>query len=327
MNIFARHPVTTVLLSACLAVGGHASAQAWPERTVRLVVPSPGGSGIDFVARMLAQRLAIQWGKPVIVDNRPGANSIIGAEVVARAAPDGYTLLFASDSTFTLNPHLYAQLPYDPIADFAPVAQIVTFYQLLVAHPSLGASTFGELVALATAHPGTITYASWGVGSQGHLLSELVKAKASIDLLHVPYKGFAPAQHAAVTGEVMLTWAGVFSSQAHVRAGRLKALGIAAPKRSVFFPDVPTFTELGMSDVDYTAWFGVFAPAGTPADLIARIHGDFAGLLNDSDVRDKELLPKAYEPSGRGPIDFAALIRRELVQRATMVKISGATPQ
>lgn len=325
--LFARHPVTMVLLSACLAVGGHASAQAWPERTVRLVVPSPGGSGIDVVARMLAQRLAIRWGRPVIVDNRPGANSIIAAEVVAHAAPDGYTLLFASDVTFSLNPHLYAKLPYDPIADFVPVAQIVTFHQLLVAHPSLGANTLGELIALAKASPGSITYASWGLGSQGHLLTELLKAKASIDLLHVPYKAFAPALHAVVSGEAMLTWAGVFSSQAYVRAGRLKALGIAAPKRSGFFPEVPTFTELGMPDVDYTAWFGVFAPAGTSTELIARIYGDFAGLLRDPEVREKELLPKAYEPSGVGPVEFAALIRRELAQRATMVKISGATPQ
>jgi len=311
----------------CVAVFGHASAQAWPERAVRLVVPSPGGSGIDAVARMLAQRLAIQWGKPVIVDNRPGANSIIGAEAVARSAPDGHTLLFASDSTFTLNPHLYAKLPYDPIADFTPVVQIVTFNQLLVAHPSLGANTLGELIALAKANPGAITYASWGSGSQGHLLSELVKNKASIDLLHIPYKGFAPAVNAVVIGEAMLTWAGVFSTQALVRAGRLKALGVAGPKRTGFLPEVPTFAEMGMPDVDYTAWFGVFAPAATPAELIARISRDFARLLSDPEVREKELLPKAYEPSGVGPDEFAAVIRRELAQRATMVKISGAVPQ
>ncbi len=316
-----------VLLSACLAVAGHATSPEWPQRTVRLVVPSPGGSGIDVVARMLAQRLAAQWGKPVIVDNRPGANSIIGAEAVARSAPDGYTLLFASDSTFTLNPHLYAKLPYDPIVDFAPVLQVVTFHQMLVAHPSLGANTLGELIALARASPGAISYASWGQGSQGHLLSELVRNSASIDLLHVPYKGFAPALNAVVTGETMLTWAGVYSTQALVRTGRLKVLGVAAPKRTGFLPQVPTFAELGMPHVQYTAWFGVFGPAAVPAGLAARISGDFARLLGDPEVRDKELLPKAYEPSGIGLKEFAALIRRELAQRAALVKLSGTVPQ
>src|SRR5258706_12092158 len=152
---FVVSRLAVAMLITCLAIAEHARAQPWPVRTVRLVVPPPAGAGIDVVARLLAQRLAIQWGKPVIVDNRPGASSIIGAETVARSAPDGYTLLFASDSTFTLNPHLYAKLPYDPIGDFAPVVQIVTFHQLLVAHPSLGANTLGELIALAKAKPGT----------------------------------------------------------------------------------------------------------------------------------------------------------------------------
>ena len=316
-----------LLVALCGATPGHAAELPWPERSVRLVVPSPGGSGIDVVARVLAQRLTIEWGKPVIVDNRAGANSLIGAEAVARSAPDGHTLLFASDSTFTLNPHIYARLPYDPIADFRPVLQIVTFHQLLVAHPSLGVTTLAELIARAKARPAAITYASWGAGSQGHLLSELLKHRASIDLLQVPYKGFAPAVAAVVAGESMLTWAGIFSTQALVRAGRLKALGVAGPKRSVFLPEVPTFAELGMPEIDYTAWFGVFAPAGTSADLVARLSGDFAALLRDPEMRDKKLLPKAYEPSGIGPREFSALIVRELAQRAAMVRISGAVPQ
>ena len=291
------------------------------------MVPSPAGSGIDVVARMLAQRLMLEWGKPVIVDNRAGANSIIGAEAVVRSAPDGYTLLLASDSTFTLNPHLYAKLPYDPIADFKPVIQVVTFYQLLVAHPSLGVNTLGELIARAKASPGTITYASWGTGSQGHLLSELLKSRTSIDLLHVPYKGFAPAVAAVVAGEAMLTWAGVFSAQPMVRAGRLRALGMAGPRRSGFFPEVATFAELGMPDIDYTAWFGVFAPGATRADLVGRISSDFARLIQDPQIRDKELLPRGYEPSGVATDEFGALISRELAQRAAMVRIAGAVPQ
>lgn len=330
MAMFTRALIAAALVVAAWGVPAQppptptSSAEPWPARTVHLVVPSPGGSGIDVVARMLAQRLALQWGQPVVVYNRPGANSIIGTESVARAAPDGYTLLFASDSTFTVNPHLYANLPYDPIRDFIPITQLVTFNQLLVAHPSLGTGTLAELISLARAKPGSITYASFGSGSAAHLLSELLKNQTRIDLLHVPYKGIAQAVAAVLAGESTLTWAGVFSTQAHVQAGRLKAIGIAASRRSAFLPDVPTFAELGYPAVEYTLWFGLFAPAATPRPLVDRIHRDVARILADPEVRDRDLLPKAYEPSGIAPAQFADLIRRELTERAAVVKISGA---
>ena len=273
---------------------------------------------------MLAQRLAAKWGESVVVENRPGANSIIGTEAVARAAPDGYTLLFASDSTFTVNPHLYTKLPYDALRDFAPIAQIVTFHQLLVAHPSTGTRAFTELVALARAKPGYVTYASFGTGSASHLLSSLLMSQTRTDMLHVPYKGIAQAVAAVLAGESMVTWAGVYSTQAHVKAGRLQALVIAARERAVSLPDVPTFAELGYPDIDYTLWFGLFAPAATPRPLVERIYQDVARILADPEVRDRELRTKAYEPSGLAPDTFADHLRREFSARAELVKLSGA---
>lgn len=319
--------------AALAAAAGAAAAQAtlpaaagesWPARTVRIVVPSPGGTGIDAVARMLAQRLAQLWAAPVIVDNRPGANSLVGTEFVARAAPDGHTLLFASDSTFTVNPHLYARLPYDPLADFAPVAQVVTFHQLLVAHPSFGAATVPQFVARARAQPGQVTYASFGVGSSSHLLSELLRSETHTELLHVPYKGLGPAVAAVLAGEAMLTWAGVYSTQAHVEAGRLRALALAAPARSPFLPAVPTFAELGYPAIDYTLWFGLFAPAATPRPVVARIARDVAGILADPEVVERELRARGYEPSDLIVDRFAAHVRREYATRASLVKLSGA---
>jgi tripartite-type tricarboxylate transporter receptor subunit TctC len=303
---------------------GPGAAQAWPTAPVHIVVPSPAGSGIDAVARMLAKRLSDLWGQAVVVDNRPGANSIIGTEAVARSAPDGYTLLFASDSVFTVNPHMYARLPYDAVRDFVPIAQVATFHQLLVARPSLGANNLAGAIAIARARPGIVTYASYGVGSAAHLLSELLRSQTHTDLLHVPYKGIAQSVAAVVAGESDLTWAGVYSTQAHVRAGRLRALAIAAPARSHLLPQVPTFAELGYPAIDYPLWYGLFAPARMSPGLLDRIQRDVAGILRDRAVRELELLAKAYEPSDLTPAQFADKILREGRERAALVKASGA---
>lgn len=311
-----------ILILAIAATPVQAQPPVWPERAVRLVVPSPGGSGIDLLARMLALRLATHWGKPVIVENRAGANSIIGTHAVARSAPDGHTLLFCSDATFTLNPHLYAKLPYDPFNDFVPITQVVTFAQLLVAHPQAGAGNFAELVAAARANPGAITYASAGTGSVAHLMSELLKRKAGIDLLHVPYNGFAPALNAVISGEASVTWAGIFSTRSHVHAGRLRAIGVASPRRSRFMPEVPTFPELGIPELDIALWFGLFAPAATPSTVVDTIYRDVARLIAEPEVRDKEFIARAYEPSGLAPSRFAELIRREFADRLAMVRMS-----
>lgn len=297
---------------------------AWPTRTVRMVVGLPPGSGSDLLARSLAQRLTMQWGQSVVVENRPGASTIVANEAVARAAPDGHTLVFAIDGGFTVNPHLYAKLPYDPIRDFAPITLITTFGTLLVATPSLPANSVAELIALARTQPGKISYGSIGSGSQMHLLSAMLGNKAGIELLHVPYKGIPQMMTAVLTGEVQLTWVGVFSARPLVQAGRLKALGFGGVKRAPMMPEVPTLAELGYPEVEASVWYGLLAPAATPRPLVERIHADILKLLQDPEFRDKEMLSKGYEPSGLGPDEFAALIVRETAARGVMVKISGA---
>lgn len=312
------------LLAAPLAARMAYAQDAWPTKPVRIVVPSPPGSGIDAVARMLAQRLATRWRQPVVVDNRPGANSLIGTEAVARAPGDGYTLLFASDGTFTLNPHLYARLPYDPLRDFTPIAQIATFRQLLVASPALHARTLPEVIAVAKARPGEVTYASFGVGSSAHLMGEMLRQQAHVDLLHVPYKGLGQAVAAVVAGEALLTFAGVYSTQAHIKAGRLDGIAIAAPKRTPFLPDVPTFAQVGYPALDFVLWFGLFVPDDTPGVIAAQIQRAVAEVLADPEVREHELLARGYEPGALAGDAFARHLRRELAERAAIVAAADA---
>jgi tripartite-type tricarboxylate transporter receptor subunit TctC len=300
------------------------SQQTWPTRPVRLVVPLPPGSGIDLVARSYAQKMTLAWGQPVVVDNRPGANTIVANESVAHAASDGYTLLFGLGNGFTVNPHLYARLPYDPVKDFAPIILLTAFSVVLVAHPSVPANDVAGLVELARARPGQVTYGSIGSGSEMHLLSEMLGNKAGIKLVHVPYKGIPQMTTAVLSGEVQLAWVGVFTSKPLVQSGRLKALGYSGAKRAPLMPEVPTLAEQGYPEVQMSAWFGLLAPAGTPRALIERIYADTAKLLADPGFRDKELLARAYEPSGLGPEEFAAYMRKESADYAVMVKISGA---
>src|SRR5881394_429194 len=249
------------LLLACVAVA--AQAQTWPSKPVRIVVAYPPGGGIDVMGRQLAEKLTGMWGQPVVVENKPGANTILAADTVAKSAPDGNTVLFTTDATFSINPHLYAKLPYDAERDFIPVTMLVLLQQLLVANPSLPASSLAELIALAKSKPGTINYASYGSGSQPHLSGEMLKYKAGIDLVHVPYKGISLAVPAVMAGEVQLTFAGIATSMPQLKSGRIKALAIGGSQRSPLLPQVPTFAELGYPEVETHAWFGLFLPAGT----------------------------------------------------------------
>jgi|APFre7841882724_1041349.scaffolds.fasta_scaffold00095_9 tripartite-type tricarboxylate transporter receptor subunit TctC len=315
--------IALALIAASLLVPAAALAQAFPSKPVRIVVPYPPGGGVDGIARPIAERLAQKWGQPVVVDNKPGAGTIIGAEFVARAAPDGHTLLLTTDSTITSNPHIYPKLPYDPVKDLAPVTQLIVLPQMVVAHPSLAAGSLKELVALAKASPG-ISYGSYGSGSQPHLLFEGLKRETGIELLHVPYKGIAPAVTAALAGEVQLTMAGASVSRGHIQAGKLKPLAIARSERLALMPDVPTLREAGFPDIDPQSWFGLFATGGTPPEIVAQIQREVAALFAEPEFREKHMLGRGFDPVLSSPADFAKFIQADMAQKARLVRISGA---
>src|SRR4051812_19695225 len=300
------------------------AAQAWPDKPVRIVVAYPPGGGIDVMARQIGEKLGAQWRQAVVVENRPGANTIIAADAVAKAPADGHTVLMTTDATFSINPHLYAKLPYDAERDFIAVTMLVLLQQLLVAHPSLPADTLPELIKLAKTNPGGINYASYGSGSQPHLSGEMLKYKAGIDLVHVPYKGISLAVPAVMAGEVQLTFAGIATSMPQLKAGRIKAIAIGGPKRSPLLPEVPTFTELGFPEVETHAWFGLFLPAGSPKEAVDRIYRDTKKILDEPDFRQKQLIDKGYDVVASSPQEFAAYIRIDSANRARAVKISGA---
>jgi len=319
--MFILRPLV-LLVIACLSAT--ALAQSWPTKPVRIVVAYPPGGGIDVMARQLAEKLTASWGQPVIVENKPGANTISATDSVAKTEPDGHTVLMTTDATFSINPHLYAKLPFDTQRDFIPVTMLVLLQQLLIAHPSLPANSLDELIKLAKAKPGSINYASYGSGSQPHLAGEMLKNKAGIDLVHIPYKGISLAVPAVMSGEVQLTFAGIATSTPQLKAGRIKALAIGGPKRSPLFPQVPTFTELGFPEVETHAWFGLFLPAGSPREAVTRIYQDTKKIVEDPEFRQKQLIDKGYEPVGSSPEELAAYIKRDSESRARAVKISGA---
>ena len=301
-----------------------APAQEWPSKAVRIVVAYPPGGGIDVMGRQLAEKLTRSWGQPVVVENKPGANTILATDSVAKSTADGHTILLTTDATFSINPHLYARLPFDPQRDFVPVTMLVLLQQLLVANPSLPANTLAELIRLAKEQPGKINYASYGSGSQPHLSGEMLKYKAGIDLVHVPYKGISLAVPAVMAGEVQLTFAGIATSLPQLKAGRIKALAIGGPKRSPLLPEVPTFAELGYPEVETHAWFGLFLPTGSPTEAVERIYRDTKKILDEPEFRQKQLIEKGYDVVGSSPAEFAAYIRKDSESRGRAVKISGA---
>ena len=276
------------------------------------------------MARQIAGKLSGPWGQPVVVENKPGANTILAADAVAKAAPDGHTILFTTDATFSNNPHLYAKLPYDAQRDFIPVTMLVLLQQMLVAHPSVQANTLDELIQLAKQNPGKINYASYGSGSQPHLSGEMLKHKAGIDLVHVPYKGISLAVPAVIAGEVQLTFSGIATGMGPVKAGRIKAIAIGGKSRSPLLPEVPTFAELGFPEVETHAWFGLFLPAGSPKDATARIFQDVRKVLDEPEFRQKQLIERGYEVVGSSPEEFSGFMKIDREKRGQAVKISGA---
>ncbi|HEX6530041.1 MAG TPA: tripartite tricarboxylate transporter substrate-binding protein, partial [Burkholderiales bacterium] len=262
------------------------------------------------------------WGQPVVVENKPGANTILATDAVAKS--DNHTILMTTDATFSINPHLYAKLPYDVERDFVPVTMLVLLQQLLVAHPAVPYHDLNGLIQAAKARPGSINYASYGSGSQPHLAAEMLKNKAGIDLVHVPYKGISLAVPAVMAGEVQLTFAGIATSMPQLKAGRIKALAIGGQARSPLLPQVPTFTELGFPEVETHAWFGLFLPAGSPAEAVQRIHRDTKKIIDESDFRQKQLVEKGYEVVGSSPAEFVNYLKKDRESRGRAVKVSGA---
>ena len=299
-----------------------AAAQAYPSKSIRMVVPFPAGGGIDTVARVIAPKLAESLGQPVIIDNRVGASGTVGTEAVAKAAPDGYTLL-ATFASHAQNASLYPKLGYDTVKDFAPITLIATVPNILVINPSLPVKTVKELVALAKKHPDEILYASIGNGTPAHLSAELFNSMAGIRMTHVPYKGAAASIVALISGETQLTFTTVLVAMPHIKSGRLRALGVASLKRSTVLPDVPTIDEAGVRGYESNAWYGLLAPARTPQPILDQLHRETVKTLQNNDVRDN-LKGQGAEPVGNAPREFAVIIADEIEKWRRVVLATGA---
>jgi tripartite-type tricarboxylate transporter receptor subunit TctC len=296
-----------------------ASGQAYPARAVRVIVPySPGGGG-DFVARVYSKALSDALGQQFVVDNRPGANGNIGAELAAKAAPNGYTLLSAANTTVTINPSLYRQMPIDMLRDLAPVSIFAAQPNVLIVHPSLPAKSVKELVALARARPGQLDYASAGTGSSSHIAAELFRLEAKISITHVPYKGNGPAIADLLGGQIQMMFNNLAPSVAQVKAGKLRALAVTGEKRSSAAPDVPTMAEAGYPGVVFNLWVGLFAPVGTPADIIAKLNAETVKAGQSREVRER-LAGEGTEPYTTSPSQMADIMRNETATWAKVVK-------
>jgi tripartite-type tricarboxylate transporter receptor subunit TctC len=299
-----------------------ASAQTYPNRPVKIVIGFTPGGGVDINARLLANRLGDLLGQPVIVENKPGAGTNIGAEYVAKAAPDGYTLFFNSPA-MAINMSLYKNPGYDVLKDFAPVSVFSDSTNILVVPASLPVKSAKELVALARDKPGTLNFSSAGSGSTQHLAGELFKLRTGTQMVHVPYRGSAPSIAALLSAEVQLSFVNPLAIGSHVKTGRLRALGVAGPRRAPLLPDVPTLKEAGVEGVEVPLWFGLLAPTGTPREIIATLAAGVQRAARDPDMR-KRLEEQGGEPVGSTPEEFAALLREEVAKWAEVVKVSGA---
>ncbi len=308
--------------AALLFFASAAFAQTYPTKPVRLIVPQPPGGGADIVARMIAQKLGEQLGQQMVVDNRAGANGIVGTELVARAPPDGYTLLTGITGSLTINPNLYKNLPYKPVEDFEPISLAVMSPYLLVVHTAVNANNVGELITLAKSKAGPLTYSTPGNGSLAHLAMEWLRTSTGTQFLHVPYKGSA-AFGAVIAGEIQVTLVSVVSGMPQIKSGRVRALAITSKTRSRAIPELPTVAESGVPGFEATNWFGVLAPRGTPQPIITQLYKLMAASAKSSDVKER-MLRDGADAVGGTPQEFATLIKTELKRWGEVVKLSGA---
>jgi tripartite-type tricarboxylate transporter receptor subunit TctC len=301
---------------------GAFAQQKFPAKSVRLVLPFAAGSAVDVLARLYAQRMAENWGQQVVVDNRTGANGIIGMELIARAPADGYTIGMANLATLAINPALYPKISYDSLRDFVPVSLTATITNCLIVHPSLPVKSVQELVALARKRPGELNYASGGVGSAQHIPMELLQTMTGIKLVHVVYKGVTPAFNDVVAGQVPMAFPAVAQSLPFHRNGRVRILGTSGAKRTQATADIPTIAEQDLPGFNADSWTGVLLPKGTPADVVAQVHAEVVRVTNLSDTRER-LIAAGFEPIGSTPDAFAALIRNDMARLGKVIRDAG----
>jgi tripartite-type tricarboxylate transporter receptor subunit TctC len=320
---FARLALAAATLAALVPCVAH--GQQYPAKPIRWIVPFPPGGSTDILARVVGQKLNEAWGRPVVIENKGGAGGTIGATEVARAPANGYTLLMGAIH-HTIASSVYPSLPYDFLRDFAPVTVVAIVPNVLVVNPSVPAKSVAELIAYAKANPGKLTYGSAGVGTAHHLIGAKFNLEAGVDIVHVPYKGSAPAVTDLVSGQVLMMYDTVASALPHIKAGKLRPLAVATPKRSVALPDVPTIAEAALPGFEVTTWFGVLVPARTPKEIVAKLHDEIIKILDMPDVK-KRLLEAGAEPVGNTPEEMAAQIKNETESFALIVKQAKITPE
>ena len=313
--------ICRALIMASLSFSATAHAQTYPDKPIRWIVPWPPGGGADVLSRMLSGRLAELMGQPVIIDNRGGAAGNIGAEVAARAIPDGYTIAFAYSGTHSINPHIYSKMPFRD-SDFAPVIWLSMVPQVLVVNPAVPAKTVKELITLARARPGELTFGSSGNGAINHLTGELFNIRAGTKILHVPYKGGGPASIALISGEISMIFGEPATIVQQVKSGKLRAIAVTSAARAKAMPELPTLGESGIADYEVTSWNGVLAPAATPRDIVNRLNAEFNRMIAAPSMQAR-MLEFGFEPMGGTPERFGSLIRDELAKWAPVVKAAG----
>lgn len=323
MNVptLACKAVLAVLLTlVSLAV----AAQGYPSKPVKMIVPAAPGGVTDILARTVGQRLSDVWGQPVIVENRPGAGQIIGAEVVAKSPGDGYTLIVSDASTFVINPFLYSKLPYDALKDFTPVVVLSQASPVLAVGASVPVSSLQELIALAKAKPGSLSYGSMGSGTYNHISMEQLKQLAGVDIVHVPYKGSTPALTDLLSGQIAVFLVNLSVVEPHAKTGKLKILAAATAKRLALRPDLPTVSEAGFPGFESGTWFGILGPANLPRDIVAKIHADVTRILSAPEFREQNITKLGLETVAISPEQFAQLIRTDLEHWGKLVRATGA---
>ncbi|MGH8639366.1 MAG: Bug family tripartite tricarboxylate transporter substrate binding protein [Burkholderiales bacterium] len=316
-------------IAAAALVGASAvpaAAQTYPAKPVRLIIPFSAGGGTDIFARLIGRKLQDNMGQPFVADNRAGASGIIGCELVARAEPDGYTLLMGTTGTHTTNPAVYSKLPYDPLEDFEPISLIAESPFVLLVHPSLPVKSVKELIAFAKQRPGQLTYGSSGIGSSSHLGFELFNLMAGIKGVHVPYKGLAPAMTDTAAGQLMMTWNSITASAEFIKSKRVRALGIGSKKRSPLIPDVPTISEAGLPGYELGSWYGMFAPARTPQAIVRRLYEEIVKAIADPTLKE-QFTALSADAVGSTPAQFRAVLRKDIAKWAKVAREANVKAQ